>query len=252
MLSQQYLLNRFYFAAWIGSIALGLSYFAAPVAGRLSDRFGCRLITIFGSLICALGLVITSFARSIGHLFFSYSLLFGLGAACVRTCTYLVAAKYTYRHRSLATGFVSSGIGVGMLMYGPLVQELLVSIGLQNTYRALTGFALFVGLLASTFSSNVEEENFNEEHDSQIGKAEQTEENQAPVSQRRKVFDCTAWKMPAFTIVTIANAVSALGDNVPQIHLVRQQPQRLTPYNGLHWEAPPEWVPFSGWGYVEG
>ena len=101
-------------SAWIGALAVGLSYFAAPAVGRMSDCFGCRVMTICGSLLCALSLFATSFAKSISHVFLSYGLLFGLGAACVRTCTFLVAVKHFNRRRSMATGLVSSGTGLGI------------------------------------------------------------------------------------------------------------------------------------------
>lgn len=186
----------------------------------MSERFGCRVVTIFGGLTCALGLFITSLAKTINHMFFSYSLLFGLGASCVRTCTFLIAAKYFHRRRSFATGVVSSGPGIGMFVYGPLIQKLLDWIGLQNTYRALTGFSLLVCLLAGTFSPNVEEEK--EEYKCQMETSQgenDGSENKTSFSWRN-VLNCSAWKTPTFTIITISYTVIALGDYVPLTHLV--------------------------------
>lgn len=200
---------------------MGLSYFGAPLAGRLSERFGCRAITIFGGLTCAVSLFLTSLAKTITHVFFSYSLLFGLGASCVRTCSFLVTAKYFHRRRSLATGVVSSGVGIGAFLYGPLVQKLRAWMGLQNTYRALTGFSLLVCLLAGSFSPNVHEEK--EEHK---GRRETSQEKNDITNKNktcfswRNVLNCSVWKTPAFTVITIAYAVIALGDYVPLIHLV--------------------------------
>ena len=202
---------------------MGLSYFAAPVAGHLSDRFGCRIVTILGSLTCALSLLVTSFAKSITHLFLSYGLLFGLGAACVRTCTFLVAAKCFYRRRSLATGLVSSGTGLGIFICGPIVQELLDAIGLHNTYRFLIAFALVVCVLAGTFPSIVKEvEEVDKKLEDQVDKEQaiHTKEKQKLCLPRRKMFDCSVWKTPRFTVVTIAYAVVVLGDYVPLMHLV--------------------------------
>lgn len=214
------LIQLYSLTAWVGSAALGLSYFAAPLAGRLSERFGCRVITIFGGLTCAVSLFITSLAKTMIHMFFSYSLMFGLGAACVRTCTFLIAAKYFHRRRSFATGVVSSGPGIGMFVYGPLIQQLLVWIGLQNTYRALTGFSLLVCLLAGTFSPNVDEEK--EEHKCRMETSQgenDSSENKTSFSWRN-VLNCSAWKTPTFTIITITFTVIALGDYVPLTHLV--------------------------------
>lgn len=212
--------NIYSFTAWIGSLAMGLSYFCAPVAGRLSERFGCRVVTIFGGFTCALSLAITSLANSISHVTFSYGLMFGLGASCVRTCTFLVVAKYFYRRRSFATGVISSGPGIGMFMYGPLIQQLLALIGLHSTYRVLAGFSLLVCLLAGSFSPNVDEEK--EEHKCRMEtnqRDQDSNEKQTSFTWRR-VLDCSAWKTPAFTVITIAYTVICLGDFVPLIHLV--------------------------------
>ena len=203
---------------------MGLSYFAAPAVGRMSDCFGCRVTTICGSLLCALSLFATSFAKSISHVFLSYGLLFGLGAACVRTCTFLVAAKHFNRRRSMATGLVSSGTGLGIFAFGPIAQELLGVLGLQNTYLVLAGFALFVCVLAVSFPSTTEDTE--EKYDKCINKhvhndqGAYSEKKLKTCFQRWKIFDCSPWRTPTFGIVTIGYAAVCLGDYVPLIHLV--------------------------------
>ena len=142
----------------------------------------------------------------------------------MRTCTFLVAAKCFDRRRSLATGLVSSGTGLGIFVCGPIVQELLDIIGLQNTYRILTAFPLVVCVLAGTFPSrNVEEVGEEDKKfDVQVDKdqAVHNEEKQKICLPRRKMFDCSVWKTPRFTVVTIAYTVVVLGDYVPLMHLV--------------------------------
>lgn len=131
-----------------------------------------------------------------------------------------MAAKYFHRRRSLATGVVSAGPVIGMFVYGPLTQQLLTSIGLQNTYRTLSGFSLLVCLLAGSFSPNVDEEKH--ENNSQMQTSQEDDnsnENESSFSWR-KVLNCSAWETPAFTIITIAYTVTAIGDFVPLIHLV--------------------------------
>ena len=181
-------------------------------------------MTICGSLLCALSLFATSFAKSISHVFLSYGLLFGLGAACVRTCTFLVAAKHFNRRRSMATGLVSSGTGLGIFTFGPIAQELLGVLGLQNTYLVLAGFALFVCVLAVSFPSTTEDTE--EKYDKCINKhvhkdqGAYSEKKLKTCFQRRKIFDCSPWRTPTFGVVTIGYAAVCLGDYVPLIHLV--------------------------------
>ena len=206
---------------------MGLSYFAAPAVGRMSDCFGCRVMTICGSLLCALSLFATSFAKSISHVFVSYGLLFGLGAACVRTCTFLVAAKHFNRRRSMATGLVSSGTGLGIFVFGPIAQELLGVLGLQNTYLVLAGFALFAFVLAVSFPSTTEdtEEKYDKCIDKHVHKGQGAYSEKKLLEtcfhdQRRKIFRCSPWRAPTFTVLTLSYATICLGDYVPLIHLV--------------------------------
>ena len=190
------------------------------MAARLSERFGCRIVAIFGGFTCALSLAITSLAKTVQHVVFSYGLMFGLGASCVRTSTFLVAAKYFYRRRSFATGLISSGPGIGMSVYGPLVQQLLALIGLHNTYRALSGFPLLVCFLAGSFSPNVENPKEGHKYRTETNQKGQDSNEKYACFNWRRVLDCSIWKTPVFTVLAIACTVTSLGDFVPLIHLV--------------------------------
>ena len=83
-------------------------WFASPLAGYLCDRFSCRITTFLGGLLCASGLVTTSFVQSLTHMYFTYSLILGLGACFIYNACYLVIGQYfekktvhSYRHCSI-------------------------------------------------------------------------------------------------------------------------------------------------------
>ena len=121
------------------SLALSLTMFAAPVMGHLSEKFGCRLVTLVGMLSGIVGLVhvATSFVNNIEVMFFTHGILVGLGACCGRTSCFLVVAKYFNKKRSFATGSVTMGPSLGVFMWGPVAQVLLDSVGWRNTFRVL-------------------------------------------------------------------------------------------------------------------
>ena len=58
----------------VGACSLSLG----PVSGALSDRFGCRVVVIAGSLISSVGLVVSHFAGSIAYLCVSFGGLAGM------------------------------------------------------------------------------------------------------------------------------------------------------------------------------
>lgn len=51
--------SEIFISAWVSSLALSLTMFAAPVMGHLSEKFGCRLVTLVGMLSGIVGLVAT-------------------------------------------------------------------------------------------------------------------------------------------------------------------------------------------------
>ena len=48
--------------SWIGSLLAAMPLLSGPVASYLADRYGCRKVTIVGSLLASSGFLISSFA----------------------------------------------------------------------------------------------------------------------------------------------------------------------------------------------
>ena len=125
---------------------------------------------------------------------------------------------------SCRTAYSSVLARPGIFAFGPIAQELLGVLGLQNTYHVLAGFALFVCVLAVSFPSTTEDTE--EKYDKCINKhvhkdqGAYSEKKLKTCFQRWKIFDCSPWRTPTFGIVTIGYAAVCLGDYVPLIHLV--------------------------------
>ena len=50
---------------------------AAPLGGLLVNRYGCRALTIVGTMVSALGLFSSFFAGSIYHLYVTFGIMAG-------------------------------------------------------------------------------------------------------------------------------------------------------------------------------
>ena len=142
---------HFIFSAWVGSIAIGLNSLLAPVSGSLCDRFGCRAVTICGSLICCVALVASSFVTHLELLYFTYGILFGVGANFSYTTSFLVVSKYFTKWRSLALCLATVGIALGNLTFGPCLQIMLDSLGWRDTFRVMAGVSLVGVVLGYTY-----------------------------------------------------------------------------------------------------
>jgi len=209
-----------HFLAWIGSLSIALVFFTGPVSGILVSKFGCRLTTVLGALICAASLATASLSEGLVTLYLSYSILFGIGTSFVFNAGLVIVSNYFSKRRSLALGFVSAGQGLGVLAQGPLLQTLIDSYGWKTTYRIMAGVVFGICLLGVTYDPNVKTEiKENPEH---LPSSETDESQPLPKRHGRKrvFFDVSVWKVPAFVAITLSSSVAQFGHFVPQIHLV--------------------------------
>ena len=134
-----------------------MTWFASPPVDYFIDRFGCRIASFLGGLLCIVGLLSTSFVPSLSYMYFTYSLVFGVGGCFLYNSFYLVIARYFKRNLSLATGIVAMGTSLGLTFQGPLLQCLLDSRGWRATIRVMTILFALVCLLSLTYNPSVDE-----------------------------------------------------------------------------------------------
>ena len=211
----------FFIAAWVGSVGIALIFVLGPLTSMLVNRLGCRLTAILGGLSGSIGLLLSSFASSIYVIYGTYSVLFGFGGSCIFVSSYVVTSQYFERNRSIATGILASGTGLGVLGMAPVLQGLLDSFDWRKTYRLTAAIYSAVCVLGLTFSpvlgnkekSATEKENevledLNEEKGKKIGKS-------------NKWIDFSVFKEKVFMVLTLSMSVAFIGHHIPRLHLVR-------------------------------
>ncbi|VVC35611.1 Major facilitator superfamily,Major facilitator superfamily domain [Cinara cedri] len=125
--------------AWIGSLFMAVPLILGPVGSALVDKYGCRRMTIVGGLISGVGFIISSFAKSIEMVFFTFGFISGLGL-CLCYVTAVVSIAYWFdKKRTLATGLGACGTGIGTLLYAPLTQYSITEYGWRGTVLLLAG-----------------------------------------------------------------------------------------------------------------
>ena len=211
----------FFIAAWVGSVGIALIFVLGPLTSMLVNRLGYRLTAILGGLLGSIGLLLSSFASSIYVIYGTYSILFGFGGSCIFVSSYVVTSQYFERNRSIATGILASGTGLGVLGMAPVLQGLLDSFDWRKTYRLTAAIYSAVCVLGLTFSpvlgnkekSATEKENevledLNEEKGKKIGKS-------------NKWIDFSVFKEKVFVVLTLSMSVAFIGHHIPRLHLVR-------------------------------
>ncbi|KAJ7330741.1 hypothetical protein OS493_021670 [Desmophyllum pertusum] len=110
-------------AAWATSIIVGVFCFLGPVMSALLNRFGFRITTILGCLLCSVGLAAGSFAANIVILYIAFSLPFAVGLSFIYVSSPIIMTHYFTKRRSFALGLVTAGQGLGTMMLGQLYRR---------------------------------------------------------------------------------------------------------------------------------
>jgi MFS family permease len=124
------------------------------LSGWAVDRFGGRATISLGSIFIGLGLLLTSQAKSLLHIYIGYGLLAGAGMSTVYGPLQAITLRWFEKQKGLALGIVSSGIGTGAVM-GPILASYLISLygwrfcyilmGLVIGLSVITVAVLFLG-----------------------------------------------------------------------------------------------------------
>lgn len=128
--------------AWIGSLFMAIPLLSGPIASFLTDRYGCRKVTIVGSILAAIGFIISSFSNSILMLCFTFGIFAGFGLSLCYVAAVVIVAYYFDKRRSFATGLSVCGSGIGTFLFAPLMQYLLDEYGWRGTTLILAGMFL--------------------------------------------------------------------------------------------------------------
>lgn len=128
--------------AWIGGLFMSMPLISGPIASYLTDRFGCRRVCMFGSVLSAFGFIISSYAESIELLIFTFGIVSGFGLALCYVTAVVIVAYYFEKRRSLATGLSVCGSGIGTFLFAPLTTFLVTEYGWRGTTLILAGLFL--------------------------------------------------------------------------------------------------------------
>ncbi|MDJ0984787.1 MAG: MFS transporter [Desulfobacterales bacterium] len=113
---------------FIGYLAMAL------IGGFLAARFGARVVITAALILMGITMILTGLAQSFGFAF-AMRLLTGLGnGASFVPAMALGSAWFAMRRRGFATGIVSAGIGLGMMIASLGVTRILALLG-PNGWR---------------------------------------------------------------------------------------------------------------------
>jgi len=116
----------------------------APLLGRLLDRWGPRYLFSVGGLLIGLGWWASSFVTDLWPLLLFYSVVATVGENSISSFTTAATlAPWFPRTRGWMLGLADAGNPLGAVLFLPLAQWLISTIGWRMTFRVL-GIAFFL------------------------------------------------------------------------------------------------------------
>jgi MFS family permease len=130
-----------------GAFSFGflVSAFLSPIAGRLMDRHGPRLVIESGVFLMAGGLLLAQTIETPWQLYATLGVMVGCGANLMSfTAQSLYLPNWFVRRRGLAISIAFSGVGAGAIVLLPWLQTMITQDGWRASCRAMGLLALFV------------------------------------------------------------------------------------------------------------
>jgi MFS transporter, OFA family, oxalate/formate antiporter len=137
------------------TVSAAVFAFSMIFAGRAQDKFGPKLVTIFGGLMLGGGLILSGFAKDLMTMVLTFGVVgaigIGLGYSAATPC----AMKwFDSSKKGLIAGIVVSGVGLSPAYMTPITSYLLGIYGISDTFIILGVFAIIVVTILSFFLSN--------------------------------------------------------------------------------------------------
>ena len=121
------------------SIFIVTETWLVPIEGWCVDRFGPRIVTVFGGILCAISWMLNSVADSLSLLYVAAA-IGGIGAGAVYGTCVGNALKWFPDRRGLAAGLTAAGFGAGSAITIIPIANMIASSGYEQTF-------MFFGLI---------------------------------------------------------------------------------------------------------
>ena len=137
--------------SWTFSLAILFLGLSAAFLGHFVEKFGPRVSGTLSACFFGIGIAGSGLAiqfESVLLLYLFYGVLGGIGLGIGYITPVSTLVKWFPDRRGLATGLAIMGFGFAAMISSPLINKLIVSVGISNTFYIL-GFVYFVLIISS-------------------------------------------------------------------------------------------------------
>lgn len=114
--------------------------------GGLSDRFGPRLVLTISGFLSGAGLLLMSQLNALWQLYLFFGVLVAAGMSGIWIPQLSTVSRWFVKRRSLMTGVVVAGIGIGGLIEPPVISRIIKAYGWRPSL-VIMGCTVFVVLV---------------------------------------------------------------------------------------------------------
>lgn len=193
--------------AWVNSLSMGMIFFCSPVVSVCTDRFGCRKTAVIGAGVGIIGLLSSSFVKSLEPLYFTYGILFACGCSFAYQPSLVILGHYFKKRLGLVNGIVTAGSSLFTVSLPFLLSYLLKEIGLYNTLRVLCILMLILFLAGFTYKPLLPRNS----------------------NKPKQIFNFSIFKSKTYCIWAFGIPAALFGYFVPYVHLMKHVKERLGP-----------------------
>lgn len=119
------------------------------VTGKLTDRFGPRLVTTVCGFFLGLGYILMSQVNALWQLYFFYGILVAIGMSGSLVPLLSTVARWFVKRQGLMAGIVTAGMGVGQVIFPPLASRLIVAYNWRTAYIIVGSLSLILIVLVA-------------------------------------------------------------------------------------------------------
>jgi len=126
------------------SVAMLLGGLFFILAGRLSDKYGPRILVTIGGLSIGAGFLLMSQINSLWQAYLIWGLFMGIGGSCCFIPVISTIPRWFTKKTGMAVGITAAGMGLGGTVSPPLAQWLISSHGWQQAFIVLGLISLII------------------------------------------------------------------------------------------------------------
>ena len=119
------------------------------LVGRLSDRFGPRILMTVTGFFFGSAFMLMSRINAPWQLYLFYSVIFGIGMSSIDVIALSTTARWFVLRRGVMTGIVKMGTGSGQLIMPIVASMLITGLGWRTSYIIIGGITMVFLLLAA-------------------------------------------------------------------------------------------------------